>query len=189
MMPAAVVVTRQLWAGAQLHLPARLHRGTAGSCTVFRVRVSSPATDEWPGAAGGSKSKPRGIMGKHGVMKYFTTPLASGAGAGRFSCQSGVAGSTMCTVLRTAVKRCIGTISNISMAHRPCLGTAFGVLHWPDARIFWSANGVRINPCGVTASFWNCAGGAGPSTTIKSSDTPSTAGGSSAPGGSSSHGE
>ena len=26
--------------------------------------------------AGGSKGKPRGIMGKHGVMKYFTTPLA-----------------------------------------------------------------------------------------------------------------
>jgi hypothetical protein len=32
--------------------------------------------------AGGSKGKPRGIMGKHGVMKYFTTPLATAAAVG-----------------------------------------------------------------------------------------------------------
>ena len=31
--------------------------------------------------AGGSKGKPRGIMGKHGVMKYFTTPLAGAPAA------------------------------------------------------------------------------------------------------------
>jgi len=33
-------------------------------------------------SAGGSKGKPRGIMGKHGVMKYFTTPLAGALAAG-----------------------------------------------------------------------------------------------------------
>jgi len=43
-----------------------------------------------PCPAGGSKGKPRGIMGKHGVMKYFTTPL-SGASAA-----SGLAASDLC---------------------------------------------------------------------------------------------